>query len=202
MDYRVLANLSALTTKVLLQVPTEITSFMEYLDREIKPKNFLELGVCFGGTFFIWAHLAQPGGVKLGIDLPNGPWGSPHKVDDKTYDQCKHMLQTLAPSCYIHHGDSRKPESIEWVKEKLDGKQLDFVFIDADHTYEGVKQDYYNYLPLVKKGGIIVLHDIKETDRHKEAECTVYKFWQELEGDKKEFCDPAYDWGGIGVIKV
>jgi predicted O-methyltransferase YrrM len=38
--------------------------------------------------------------------------------------------------------------------------QLDTLFIDGDHTYEGVKADLNNYAPLVKSGGRIILHDV------------------------------------------
>lgn len=36
---------------------------------------------------------------------------------------------------------------------------FDFVFIDGDHSYEGVIQDIRAYLPKVRKGGIIAGHD-------------------------------------------
>jgi predicted O-methyltransferase YrrM len=42
----------------------------------------------------------------------------------------------------------------------LKGRKVDFLFIDADHSYEGVKKDFEMYSPLVRKGGIIAFHDI------------------------------------------
>ena len=36
---------------------------------------------------------------------------------------------------------------------------LDFVFIDADHSYEGVKKDILAWRPKVKKGGVLAGHD-------------------------------------------
>jgi len=36
---------------------------------------------------------------------------------------------------------------------------FDFVFIDADHTYESVKKDILAWYPKVKKGGIIAGHN-------------------------------------------
>ena len=39
--------------------------------------------------------------------------------------------------------------------------QLDFVFIDGDHSYEGVMRDLENYYPLVRSGGIVSGHDFK-----------------------------------------
>jgi predicted O-methyltransferase YrrM len=41
----------------------------------------------------------------------------------------------------------------------LNQDHFDFVYIDGLHTYEGVKTDIQNYLPKVKKGGVIGGHD-------------------------------------------
>ena len=37
--------------------------------------------------------------------------------------------------------------------------QIDMLFIDADHSYESVKNEFESFLPLVKDNGIILLHD-------------------------------------------
>jgi hypothetical protein len=36
---------------------------------------------------------------------------------------------------------------------------FDFIFIDGDHTYEAVSQDFELYLSKVKKGGLVFMHD-------------------------------------------
>ena len=41
----------------------------------------------------------------------------------------------------------------------LEDKSCDFIFIDADHTYEKFKDDLIAYWPKVKKGGILCGHD-------------------------------------------
>ena len=38
-------------------------------------------------------------------------------------------------------------------------ESLDSVFIDADHSYEAVKMDIQNWMPKVRKGGILAGHD-------------------------------------------
>ena len=43
--------------------------------------------------------------------------------------------------------------------ERIEDKSLDFVFIDSDHSYEGVKLDTILWLPKIKIGGFIVYHD-------------------------------------------
>ena len=42
---------------------------------------------------------------------------------------------------------------------KLTGRTFDFIYIDGIHQYENVKRDIINYLPMVKKGGVIGGHD-------------------------------------------
>lgn len=41
---------------------------------------------------------------------------------------------------------------------------LDFVFIDADHSYEGCKADILAWQPKVRPGGLVSGHDYKNTD--------------------------------------
>ena len=80
---------------------------------------------------------------------------------------------------------------------------MDFLFIDGDHTYEGVKADFNMYSELVRPGGLIVFHDIC---RHAAGmNCEVDRFWQEVKNERRtrEFVhDTNQGTCGIGVIEV
>jgi predicted O-methyltransferase YrrM len=95
------------------------------------------------------------------------------------------------------------------VRAALDGRALDVLFIDGDHSYEGVKRDWELYSPLVRAGGLIGLHDIQEdyaTSRGTQTAAIsgeVPRFWRELrEGHRTEelIADPGQDGYGIGVV--
>jgi predicted O-methyltransferase YrrM len=87
------------------------------------------------------------------------------------------------------------------VKKILNGNQLDFLFIDGDHSYEGVKKDFEMYSPLVRKGGIIAFHDI--VGHSLETGCEVEKLWKEIKNGfnfKELIKDINQNWAGIGVL--
>jgi predicted O-methyltransferase YrrM len=46
---------------------------------------------------------------------------------------------------------------------------FDFVFVDGDHTYEGLHKDWEGWSPLVEPGGIIALHDSLLPEGHIDA---------------------------------
>lgn len=76
-------------------------------------------------------------------------------------------------------GNTRDDETLEMLKEKLNGRPISILFIDANHWYENVKRDFEMYSPLCDD--IIALHDI-DFNRHRKkgANRQVWKFWDEL----------------------
>jgi hypothetical protein len=84
----------------------------------------------------------------------------------------------------------------------LEGELLDFLFIDGDHSLKGVEQDWLDYGPLVRAGGIVAFHDIKTCTYHVRAGCYVHDFWASLSGTKMELRSDENVWGGIGVVFV
>ena len=87
----------------------------------------------------------------------------------------------------------------------LNGEKIDFLFIDGDHRYDGVKSDFEMYKSLVKSGGLIGFHDIVDTEYHHKLDCYVDKLWNEIKSDYEyvEFIqDPNQRKYGIGVLTM
>jgi len=165
---------------------------------KLRPRVIVEIGAGRGGTSWAWSKLASVN-LMVTIDLPDGPWGGENKPETFRY---------IGDNTYaVHHylaGNSRSDEIRLQLLEILKGRDIDFLFIDGDHSYEGVKADYEIYSPLVGKGGLIAFHDICEHDPSQQ--CNVKEFWDELIRDnpaeKGEFIFEPATWGGIGWIKV
>ena len=179
------------------QVKYEITKLLEIL-RDLKPKIILEIGTAGGGTLYLFTRIIDPEATILSVDLPGGFFGGGYsKWKTPLYQSFAKKGQEIK----LLRADSHNPETFKLVKNVLVDKKVDFLFIDGDHTYEGVKRDFNMYSSLVKEGGIIAFHDIAEHDPS--SSCKVNKFWNELKDDYEylEIIEnKKQKWAGIGVI--
>lgn len=180
-----------------IQIPEEFQQLVDFV-ADLKPVRIMEIGAESGATFFVWCQLAS--GLKLSLDWPGGTSGSGKYVDTFALEERTNTMMSWGEEVCIVTGDSRSLTIRQRVSAILKHLPLDFLFIDGDHSYEGVKSDYRNYRPLVKPGGFIAFHDIKDTPYHRRLGCEVGRFWRELVGEKQEFCSDS-DWGGIGLIR-
>jgi cephalosporin hydroxylase len=103
-------------------------------------------------------------------------------------------------SIRLLEGDSHRPETVEAVRRALDGRPADVLFVDGDHSPEGVRQDVELYGPLVRPGGLIALHDIVPGPEH--AVGGVPELWSELKREQSaSSSELVEDWqqGGFGI---
>jgi len=180
-----------------MQVRDETEKYLPFVHK-LEPETVLEIGTARGGNLFLLAQMAAPSAIIISVDLPNGKYGGGYprwKIPlFKSFARRKQKI-------YLIRMDSHLKETLNLLIAILKGKSLDFLFIDGDHSYEGVKSDYRQYYPLVRKGGIAVLHDIVK--HAPEFECEVDQFWHELcqQATHLEIVkDPSQGWGGIGLI--
>ena len=151
----------------------EIADALKFLDENLSEKTngFIEIGSAMGGSFHCWGSIIKDG-IKISVDLPLVDTGTtwPEFVKNKAEEfsglnsegvdyRLKIWNEHLTDVVQIL-GDSRMPETVSKVEESLNGKQVDFLFIDGDHSYQAIKSDYLKYKDFVRKGGYIGFHDI------------------------------------------
>jgi predicted O-methyltransferase YrrM len=160
--------------------PTQLRAELAELMRAVaslNPAAALEIGTHAGGTLFLLCRLSAPSATIISIDLPGGLWGGGY------YRRRVPLYKRFAgegQSMHLLRQDSHKQKTLDRVKDILGGAPLDYLFIDGDHSYEGVKQDFDMYSPLVRAGGLVAFHDIAGTGW---ARClSVERFWNEVKG--------------------
>ncbi len=177
-----------------IQVRSELEQFMMFLS-EYHPRNILEIGTARGGTLYLLAQVAAPNAQIVSLDLPGGAFGKGY-ADSKIplFQSFANAGQTI--QCV--RADSHNPTTRSTVEQLFNHKPLDFLFIDGDHTYEGVAQDFEMYAPLVKPEGLIAFHDIVPGPSGRVG--GVPQFWSETK-PAYEHREIVADWnqGGYGI---
>lgn len=166
----------------------------------MRPARALEIGTAQGGTLLLLTRLASPSAAILSVDLPGGSFGGGYS---QRRAWCYRRFARRHQKLHLIWGDSHDDETLQRVKSSLGGQPLDYLFIDGDHSYEGVKRDFELYSALVRPDGIVAFHDIVEGPGERVG--GVPRFWREIRSQYrfKEFVhDPLQQGMGIGVLYI
>jgi cephalosporin hydroxylase len=182
--------------KGAMQKLRELAPLIALLKRR-SPSVIVEIGTARGGTFYAWCRVAGPDATIVSIDLSGGPFGGDRAPTDSSalrrYGQPRQQLHFI-------RDDSHDMKTRARLEEVLGGREIDFLMIDGDHTYEGVRRDFELYAPLVGPGGPIAFHDI--VPHPEDSACEVDRFWNEIRSGYRhiELIDGGAQYGGIGVL--
>lgn len=126
-----------------------------YVQSLPKDALLLELGT-YRGKSTLFFRLANPDIKIITIDLFEPYEGSMKPQPDGT--RKSNNVQEIDPTV-LAEGNifSIKGDNKEVVKGL--NMEVDFLFIDSDHSYPNVKADIENYTPFVKEGCIVAFHD-------------------------------------------
>jgi predicted O-methyltransferase YrrM len=181
----------------------KLEELLPALDRiaELRPRRVCEIGTSAGGTLYLLTRVSAPDALIVSIDLTIAPHTA---VLRERLARRGQRLVSIA-------GDSHSDGTAAQLERVLHGEKLDVLFIDGDHSYDGVRADFERYAPLVREGGIIALHDVNEDFRTRRGidspsiSGEVPRFWRELtERHRTEelIADPEQDGYGIGLVYV
>jgi cephalosporin hydroxylase len=186
-------------TAAPLQIKEEFLQAIELVAAQ-SPQTVLEIGTARGGTLFLLGRVAAESAHLVTVDLKGAAFGGGYPRTHLRFIQgLKRPRQRLTAI----RGNSHAAETIVAVKQALAGRKVDVLFLDGDHTFEGVNSDFENYSLLVKNGGLILFHDI--VPGAPEAVGSVPVFWKEVKKSHDEVEEIVESWEqggyGIGVIR-
>lgn len=179
---------------------SEIVALLEVV-RALRPKTLCEIGTERGGSLALLSYVAEPDASILSVDIGYTP------LQLESYK----LLVRNGPGLTCLAADSHSQDTLDAVKHWLAGRTFDFLFIDGDHSFDGVSKDFEMYALLVRRGGIIAFHDIVP-DFHSRYGIRirgdaghVYEFWKQLKQHAlrpREFVEHRWQDGkGIGVVE-
>ena len=120
------------------QVRWEFTQLLNHV-QELRPRRVLEIGTANGGSLLPITRLAAPDAHIISVDLHHGEFGGGYPAWRiplyKAFARSSQRLDLI-------RGDSHDHQTFERVRSLLGGAQLDLLFIDGDHTFDGVRQDF------------------------------------------------------------
>ncbi len=151
--------------------------------KELRPKNFLEIGIFHGVTSRNICELLYSihgDNFKFtGIDIfekdlktlneeiaPRTKFSNPLKniyynyiirLDPYSQKSVLRLLKKFTKNINIIKGDSKD------ILNNINRNEFDYVFLDGGHKYETVKNDLVNLLQVIKNGGTIVCDDYNLT---------------------------------------
>jgi len=145
-------------------------------------RRLVEIGVWHGVTTTILRRVMAANAVLFAVD-PFSP------------GQLGFSVQRL-----IAHGEVNRQDkgTVRWLETtgvdaanvlRAAGEDpIDFIFIDGDHSYEGLKGDWEAWRPLIARGGIVALHDSRSTATRSIDGAGSVRFTAEVIKNDPDFC--------------
>jgi hypothetical protein len=159
---------------------------------ELRPAITVELGTQGGLSFFAFCQALKEhhiDGVAYAVDTWEGEAHAGQYSEDVFASVRDHAREHYAGQTYLMR------MLFEEALKHFDNDSIDLLHIDGLHTYEAVSEDFRNWYPKVKPGGIILFHDVYA----RVMDFGVWKFWQEIASQYDSF---EFKHGfGLGVLQ-
>lgn len=150
------------------QNPKEYSNFLKWLSNQ-NINSYLEIGVGNGMSFFLNTYF-----IRRNIKCD--------AVDNTSYynDAQKQNISNIVK--YINDNCNKISTFYDMSSSQFfnnNTNKYDCIFIDGDHSYNGIKNDFENAKKYINDKGFIILHDIVSSS------CPgVVKLWNEIKTEK------------------
>ena len=159
-------------SKGRLATPIENVILRVLVAAAVKDKNLrvLEIGTLFGiglTAIYDYCNSRFDSVMIAAIDPLDGYYGkdvrdivTDEAISERTFRENLAIAGVPEESCLLIKSLSTEISAIQTAAKQ----PYDLLIIDGDHSYEGVKADFFNYLHAVKNGGYIIFDDYTAPD--------------------------------------
>ena len=133
--------------------------------------NYVEIGCYAGGSSCLVSQRKNTNIFSIDLGYPISPEIAIKNVNN--FNTNNNLYE------YIK-GNSHSEETLVTLKNFIE--HIDVLFIDGDHTLNGVKLDFNIYSPMVKSGGYIVFDDYNDKEFSPKVKVAVDELLLNLEG--------------------
>lgn len=136
-------------------------------------KTYLEIGSYAGCSISLVSsheYVTKCYSVDLGSPIPQ-------EIVEKNVGYFKNKESSFK----YFKGDSKSYQTLQSVKNEV--SNIDILFIDGEHSYNGVISDFSLYSPLVSSGGFVVFDDYNDYEHSPEVRPAVDHIVNNLSSD-------------------
>jgi predicted O-methyltransferase YrrM len=174
---------SNLANKGLLLLQFDEAAFLFRLVRSRTAAQILEIGRYHGGSVFLFAVAADDNSVVTSIDIA---------------PQNDELLQIALQKSGLAH----KVQIL--LSDSLDGEAradfYDLIFVDGDHSYQAVANDYQHWRRAVKPGGYLAFHNAAAGSPHTRPAPGPFRLAQEITARDAEYYRREPNVGSLALF--
>lgn len=165
--------------------------FAADLTDALKPSLLVELGTHYGESYFGFCQAIREQGLScqaFAVDT----WAG----DSQTGRYGDHVFQEVSAYNAAHYQSysTLLRMTFDEATEYFGDGTIDLLHLDGCHTYEAIQHDFGLWLPKVRAGGVILLHDVAV----REGDFGAWRFWEEVSPSYPSFA--FHHDCGLGVL--
>ena len=158
----------------------------------LRPRTLVELGTHKGLSYFTFCQAMKEyeiDGLCYAVDTFEGDQHT-DKYDESVFQAVnQHNRQHYHGFSYLMRMFFNE------ALQHFSDDSIDLIHIDGLHTYDAVSEDFKNWYPKVRPGGIMLFHDVQA----RLQDFGAWKFWEETAPTYETF---TFNHGfGLGVLR-